>query len=70
MQENSKKIERVIVYIDGFNLYFGMREAGFDKCRWLNLRKLAENLLQPHQKLVQVKYFTSRVSNSPDKQKR
>lgn len=70
MQEEVKKIERVIVYIDGFNLYFGMREAGFHQCRWLNVRKLAENLLQPHQKLVQVKYFTSRVSNSPDKQKR
>lgn len=26
---NPKK-ERVIAYIDGFNLYFGMREAGFD----------------------------------------
>jgi hypothetical protein len=22
--------ERVIVYIDGFNLYFGMKEAGFN----------------------------------------
>lgn len=45
MQEDAKKIERVIVYIDGFNLYFGMREAGFDQCRWLNVLKLAENLL-------------------------
>lgn len=26
---NPKK-ERVIAYIDGFNLYFGMCEAGFD----------------------------------------
>ena len=44
MQEENKKNERVIVYIDGFNLYFGMREAGFDHCRWLNLKKLIENL--------------------------
>ncbi len=29
----SVKKERVIAYIDGFNLYFGMREAGFDNCR-------------------------------------
>lgn len=28
MQEENKKNERVIVYIDGFNLYFGVREAG------------------------------------------
>ncbi|MFN8258155.1 MAG: NYN domain-containing protein [Bacteroidales bacterium] len=64
------KNERVIVYIDGFNLYFGMREAGFDQCRWLNVRKLVENLLKPGQELKQIKYFTSRVSNNPDKQKR
>lgn len=66
----SQKKERVIAYIDGFNLYFGMREAGFDNCRWLNVKKLVESLLQPNQVLVDVKYFTSRVSNSPDKQKR
>ncbi len=64
------KKERVVVYIDGFNLYFGMREAGFDTCRWLNVLALAESLLQANQTLVEVKYFTSRVSNSPDKQKR
>jgi uncharacterized LabA/DUF88 family protein len=62
--------ERVIVYIDGFNLYFGMREAGFDNCRWLDVEALAKNLLQTNQELVAVKYFTSRVSNNPDKQKR
>ena len=25
--------ERVQVYVDGFNLYFGMLEAGFDYCK-------------------------------------
>lgn len=66
----STKKERVIAYIDGFNLYFGMREAGFDNCRWLNVNKLVISLLKPHQVLVGTKYFTSRVSNNPDKQKR
>ncbi|MCB9174553.1 MAG: NYN domain-containing protein [Flavobacteriales bacterium] len=70
MQIENKNYERVIVYIDGFNLYFGIREAGFDNCRWLNLKVLIENLLQSNQKLVQIKYFTSRVSNNLDKQKR
>ena len=70
MQENSQKKERVIAYIDGFNLYFGMREAGYDNCRWLNVISLVKALLKPHQELIAVKYFTSRVSNSPDKQKR
>lgn len=63
-------MERVLVYIDGFNLYFGMMEAGFEKCRWLNVAQLAQNLLKPTQKIVGVKYFTSRVSNNPNKQKR
>lgn len=66
---NPKK-ERVIAYIDGFNLYFGMREAGFDNCRWLNVKKLVKSLLQENQELIGVKYFTSRVGNNPDKQKR
>ena len=63
-------MERVLVYIDGFNLYFGMMEAGFEKSRWLNVALLAQNLLKPTQQIVGVKYFTSRVSNNPAKQKR
>jgi uncharacterized LabA/DUF88 family protein len=70
MQEKVEKKERVVAYIDGFNLYFGMREAGFDNCRWLNVHKLVNSLLKPHQVLIGIKYFTSRVSNNPDKQKR
>ena len=66
--ENNK--ERVIAYVDGFNLYFGMRDAGFDNCRWLDVKKLVISLLKPTQQLAELKYFTSRVSNNPDKQKR
>ena len=69
MQMIQKK-ERVIVYIDGFNLYFGMIEAGLDYCKWLNIRTLIDSLLRPTQELIEIKYFTSRVSNNPDKQKR
>ena len=64
------KKERVIVYVDGFNLYFGMIDAGFDYCKWLNINLLVNNLLQNNQTLVEIKYFTSRVSNNPEKQKR
>lgn len=31
---------------------------------------MAQNLLRPHQQLEEVKYFTERVANNPDKQKR
>jgi hypothetical protein len=64
------KKERVQVYVDGFNLYFGMIEAKYKKCKWLNLRLLSENLLKPTQELVGVKYFTSRLNHHPIKQKR
>lgn len=67
---NLQKKERVIVYVDGFNLYFGMLEAGLGKLKWLNVKLLAENLLKVNQNLIEIKYFTSRVSNDPDKQKR
>jgi uncharacterized LabA/DUF88 family protein len=70
MQESIHNKERVVAYIDGFNLYFGMKDAGFDHCKWLNVKKLILNLLQTNQELVGIKYFTSRVSNNPDKQKR
>lgn len=64
------KIERVIVYVDGFNLYFGMKEAGYENCKWLDIDCLVNNLLRPNQELQKIKYFTSRVSNNPEKQKR
>jgi len=65
-----QKKERVIVYVDGFNLYFGVKEAGFNNCKWLDINKLVEGLLKPDQELAGIKYFTSSVSNDPDKQKR
>ena len=46
------KKERVVVYVDGFNLYFGMLDAGFDYCKWLNIKLLVVNLLQSNQKLI------------------
>ena len=72
MKETNKneKKERVIVYVDGFNLYFGIKDAGYEYCKWLDLNLLASNLLKPNQELIEVKYFTSRVGNNPDKQKR
>lgn len=66
-------MNRVIVYIDGFNLYFGLREQGWQRYYWLNLQLLAENLLKPGQALQGVKYFTTRISwnpKYPDRHKR
>ena len=54
-----------IVYIDGFNLYYGSLKGGPN--RWLNPAVLCGYLL-PHDKIVGIKYFTARVkarSNNP-----
>lgn len=62
--------ERVITYIDGFNLYFGLKSSNWRRYYWLDLYQLAQNLLKAHQELIAVRYFTSRISEPPDKQKR
>ena len=58
--------QRVIAYIDGFNLYFGMRQKGWKRFYWLDIHKLATELLRPGQQLMAVRYFTSRVHPTPN----
>jgi len=62
--------ERVVAYIDGYNLYFGLRAAGWKRYLWLDLQSLARRLLKPNQSLVFTKYFTAMVSYPEDKLKR
>lgn len=57
-----KPPQRVACYIDGFNLYYGMRDSKFRRFLWLDLCGLARSLLLPHQTLASTKYFTSRIS--------
>jgi len=63
-------MQRVISYIDGFNLYFGLRAKGWRRFFWLDVQKLSVNLLKPQQQLVYTKYFTARVSEPVEKRKR
>lgn len=63
-------MNRVIAFIDGFNLYFGLRSKGWKYFYWLNLQRMAQNMLQAGQSLEFTKYFTARVNSPPDKQKR
>jgi uncharacterized LabA/DUF88 family protein len=56
--------DRVICYVDGFNLYFGLRDKGLRRYYWLNVRRLAESILRPNQVLVETKYFTARISGA------
>ena len=62
--------ERVCVYVDGFNLYFGIRGSGWGRYLWLNLCELANRLMKPGQHLNSVKYFTARITRPEGKRKR
>jgi uncharacterized LabA/DUF88 family protein len=64
------KMNRVISYIDGFNLYFGLRDKGWRRFYWLNVQLLVQNLLKFNQELIMTKYFTARVIGATDKEKR
>jgi len=73
---------RVITYIDGFNLYFGIRAEAIKRGSrhnpdprwyrhlWLDMVALGENMLNPMQKLVATKYFTAAIIASAEKQDR
>jgi uncharacterized LabA/DUF88 family protein len=63
-------MDRVIAYIDGYNLYYGLREKRWKRFYWLNLQKLAGQFLKPGQTLVETKYFTTIVKYPDDKRLR
>jgi len=70
--------KRAVVYIDGFNLYFGLRASTIaqkghkrfsKKSYWLDLQKLSEKIVKDND-LVAIKYFTARIKGNPAKQNR
>lgn len=63
-------MDRVIAYIDGYNLYYGLREQRWKRFYWVNLPRLAEQFLKPSQTLVETKYFTTIVKFPDDKRRR
>jgi uncharacterized LabA/DUF88 family protein len=61
---------KVAVYIDGFNLYNGLRSKHGRKYLWLDLEAVATRLLKSDQQLVAVRYFTASVRGDPAAQRR
>lgn len=57
---------RVIVYIDGFNLYHAIDDLARPHLKWLNVRALAEGLLREGEVLKAVKYFSAYATWRPD----
>ena len=62
--------QRVITYIDGYNLYHGLLEAGLRSSRWLDLPTLGRSLLNSGQQLDLTRYFTTLVKANPAKAQR
>jgi hypothetical protein len=56
---------RTIIYVDGFNLYFRLL-VNRPAAKWLNVKALAEKLLDPANVVTGVKYYTARVSGRID----
>jgi len=63
-------MKRVIAYIDGFNLYYGLRSKNWKWFYWLNIQEMARLMLKPGQTLVNTRYFTTAVKHPLDKHKR
>ena len=57
-------MSRVAAYIDGFNLYFGLKQASFKRYYWLDVAALARTLLRPGQQLLATHYFTARIRDN------
>ncbi len=55
--------QRVIVYVDGFNFYYGLKTPKWKKYYWLDIVKLFEMFLRPNQELMAVKYFSARPTD-------
>jgi hypothetical protein len=55
--------QRVIVYVDGFNFYYGLKRQGWEKYYWLDMVKFFFFFLSPNQELIAVKYFSARVTD-------
>jgi uncharacterized LabA/DUF88 family protein len=53
-----------VVYVDGFNLYYGALKG--TPYKWLDLMALSKQLVPASNVISQIKYFTARVSGAQD----
>ncbi len=58
---------KTIVYIDGFNFYYGAVKG--TKYKWVDFKKLFEKLLSNSNEIIEIKYFTAIVSGKYDPSK-
>lgn len=54
---------RTIIYIDGLNLYYrALKDTPY---KWLDLQKLSSEFIPDTYKIIEIKYFTTRVKPLP-----
>jgi len=52
--------KRTVIYVDGFNLYYGcLKNTSY---KWLNLKVLFEKLLTSENQITKIKYYTADIS--------
>ncbi len=61
----ASRVGKAIVYVDGFNLYYGMKAKHDRKYLWLDLFTLAQRMRQPDM-IQKVRYFTAIVRGEPE----
>lgn len=59
----NKVKQRAIVYIDGFNLYNGIRQFG-QKYKWLDVESMSQSFIKSDVELTQVKFFTAKLNGN------
>ena len=62
MNQTDRRLPRPFVYVDGFNLYYGLRRSRF---KWLNLRALLERVMKKNE-IERIYYFTALVKPRPE----
>ena len=56
-------MKRTRVYIDGYNLYYGLLKG--TPWKWLDLELFSKGLLNPDHEIVSIDYFTAPVKTHP-----
>lgn len=61
---------RVFAYVDGFNLYYGLREKGWERYKWLDVQALVQSMVRSPAALAKLTYVTALNTNPPDRYQR
>lgn len=60
-------MKRVIVYIDGFNLYHSLQRTNLSSFKWLDIKSLVNSKLYAQDQIQDVLFFTALATWSPSK---